>query len=87
MITDREDTGFFYMEKLSLNKKVEVIERKDRMVDAGKLNLKVHLKNDSYRGFDKIVYVDLNILREAPNRAMVTYSEEDINASKAPNML
>jgi hypothetical protein len=66
---------------------VEVVERKDRMVEPGKLSLKVLLKNDSYKGFDKVVFVDLTILQSAPHRAMPAYSEEDVNAAKQPNML
>ena len=68
MITDREEINFFYMENLNLKKKVEVIERKDRVMEPGKLSLKVLLKNDSYKGFDKVVYVDITILKEAPMR-------------------
>jgi hypothetical protein len=82
MITDREENGFFYMENLSLRKKVEVVERKDRMMEPGKLSLKVILKNDSYKGFDKTVLIDLTILREAPLRQTPAYSEEDISTSK-----
>lgn len=82
MITDREEIDFFYMEPLNLKKKVEVIERKDRIMNPGKMSLKVLLKNDSYKGFDKVFFMDLNVLKEAPNRKMPTYSEEDISASK-----
>lgn len=52
----------------------------------GKRMFKVILKNDSYKGFDKVKVVEINVLKEA-KRAEVQYDPEDVQATKAPNLM
>lgn len=86
VFTDAEDNELLGIDKLIINEKVHVKEMKDRMQRAGTIELHFHLKNDSYRGFDKKMHIKFNVLKEA-KRAAVEYDEEDIQASKAPNLM
>lgn len=74
------------MDKLVINEKVHIKELKDRMTKPGQIELHFHIKNDSYRGFDKRQSIKFTVLKEA-KRAAVEYDEEDINASKAPSLM
>ncbi len=74
------------MDKLVINEKVHVKEMKDRMTRAGGIELNFHLKNDSYRGFDKKHQIKFTVLKEA-KRENVEYNEEDLDAQKAPSLM
>lgn len=49
------------MEKVYLKEKVFVREIKDLMRQPGKLLFNIILKNDSYKGFDKSVKVEIPV--------------------------
>jgi len=74
------------MDKLVINEKVHVKEMKDRMSRPGNIELNFHLKNDSYRGFDKRQSIKFTVLKEA-KRETVEYNDEDIDAQKAPSLM
>ena len=86
MFTDPDDNELLGMDKLIINEKVHVKEIKERMQKPGTIDLNFHLKNDSYRGFDKKCNVKINVLKEV-KRAAVEYDEEDIQAAKAPSLM
>lgn len=86
VFTDAEDNELLGIDKLVISEKVHVKEMKDRMTRPGTIELHFHLKNDSYRGFDKKMQVKFNVLKEA-KRAIIEYDEEDIQAQKAPNLM
>ncbi len=77
VFTDAEDKELHGIDKLIINEREHVKEMKDRMTRPGTIELHFHLKNDSYRGFDKKHTIRFNVLREA-KRATVEYDEEDI---------
>ena len=56
------------------------------MTVAGRIMLNVILKNDSYKGFDKQIKIDFQVLKEVA-RAAVEYDEEDLNAQKEPTLM
>jgi hypothetical protein len=74
------------MDKLVINEKVHVKEMKDRMTKPGNIELHFHLKNDSYRGFDKRQSIKFTVLKEA-KRETLDYNEEDLDAQKAPSLM
>lgn len=74
------------MEKLFIKEKKFVKEIKERLTRPGKMIFFMILRNDSYRGFDKKLAVQIDVLKEV-NRAPVEYDEEDIQAAKAPSMM
>lgn len=86
VFTDADDNELLGIDKLIINEKVHVKEMKDRMQRPGQIELHFHLKNDSYRGFDKKMHIKFNVLKEA-KRAAVEYDDEDIQAQKAPNLM
>lgn len=53
VFTDPDEREVFAMEKIAVNDHIFVKEIKERMGQAGKLNISIHLRNDSYKGFDK----------------------------------
>lgn len=86
VFTDPEENEIVAMDKLFIKEKVHVKEIKERMSREGELTITVLLKNDSYRGFDKKVELKIPVLKEI-KREIVEYDEEDIEATKAPNLL
>jgi hypothetical protein len=64
LFTDLEENDFFRMEKIQVKDKVCVIEQKQRVMQPGKMIFKVILKNDSYKGFDKMEKVEVTVLKE-----------------------
>jgi len=86
IFTDAEELDFMAMEKLVFREKVFTKEIKERLSRPGKMQFFMILRNDSYRGFDKKVAVQIDVLKEA-NRTPVEYNEEDVQAAKAPSMM
>lgn len=52
------------MEKLPIKERVFVKEIKDPMRQPGKIMMNVLLRNDSYKGFDKQIKIEINVLKE-----------------------
>lgn len=75
--TDAEQLNFFAMEKIVLKDRVYVKEMKERMMNPGKNMLFITLKNDSYKGFDKFVRIEFNVLKDV-QRQQLEYTEEDV---------
>lgn len=86
VFTDAEDNIMMGMDKLVITEKVYVKEMKDRMTKPGTIELHFHLKNDSYRGFDKRQSIKFTVLKEA-KRETVEYVDEDLDAQKAPSLM
>lgn len=86
VFTDPEENELMAMDKLVIKEKVHVKEIKERMTKEGTISLTILLKNDSYRGFDKKIEIKIPVLKEI-KRALVEYDDEDIQASKAPNLM
>ena len=86
VFTDAEVINFFNMEKLSIKERVFTKEIKERMQMPGRTQLNIILKNDSYKGFDKLIRVEFTVLKEV-QRAQLEYNDEDIQAMKQPNLL
>jgi hypothetical protein len=59
------------IEKVSIKEKNFEKEFPDRMQVRGKLRMKILLRNDSYKGFDKSVMVEFFVFSEAKDRAEV----------------
>ena len=74
------------MEKLFIKEQVFVKEIKERLSRPGKMQFFMILRNDSYRGFDKKLAVQIDVLQTA-NRPPVEYDDEDLQAAKAPSMM
>ena len=74
------------MEKLVIKERVFVKEIKERLQQPGDFEFVMILKNDSYRGFDKKITLQIHVLKEA-KREEVTYDEEDLQAAKAPSLM
>lgn len=43
--------------------------------------------NDSFVGFDKDFSLEVDVLRDDPNRVVEEYSKEDMDAVKGPTMI
>jgi Sec63 Brl domain len=86
VFTDAEDNVMMGMDKLVIGEKVHVKEMKDRMARPGSIELNFHLKNDSYRGFDKRHSIKFTVLKEV-KRETVEYDNEDLDAQKAPSLM
>lgn len=86
VFTDMEENDFFAMEKLFIKEPVFTKEIKERMQRPGVMQFCIILRNDSYRGFDKKVQLQINVLREA-KRATLEYDPEDLQAQKAPSLM
>lgn len=74
------------MEKLIIKEKVYVKEIKERLGRPGIMQFFMILRNDSYRGFDKRIAVQIPVKAEV-KRTPVEYNDEDIQAAKAPSMM
>lgn len=77
IFTDAEENDFLAMEKLVIKERVFVKEIKERLSRPGRMMFYMILRNDSYRGFDKKISVNIDVLKEVV-RAPVEYDEEDI---------
>jgi hypothetical protein len=86
IFTDTEENELVAMDKLVIKEKVHVKEMKERMTVDGPLVITLLLRNDSYRGFDKKVELKIPVQKEI-KREIPEYNEEDIEATKAPNLL
>ena len=86
VFTDEEENDFFAMEKLVIKEPTHVKEIKERLSKPGVMAFSMILRNDSYRGFDKKVNIQINVLKEV-KRDTVEYNEEDVQASKAPSLM
>jgi hypothetical protein len=64
IFTDREENDFLAMEKISLKERVFVKEIRDPMRQPGKLMMNILLRNDSYKGFDKQIKIEIDVLKE-----------------------
>lgn len=87
VFTDAEEINFLAMERLIIKERVFTKEIKDPMRKAGRLQMHLVLKNDSYKGFDKNIKIAFNVIEEAKNRKTLEYNEEDIKASKEPSLM
>ena len=56
------------------------------MTQPGTISLSIHLRNDSYVGFNKKLDVKFRVLPEV-KRATVEYDEEDMQAAKSPSLM
>lgn len=74
------------MEKLLIKEAVHLKEIKERMQRAGRMQFCMVLRNDSYRGFDKKINIQIDVLKDV-KRAAVEYDDEDIQAQKAPSLM
>lgn len=81
-----EENDFFAMEKLVIKEAVHTKEIKERMQRPGVMQFCIILRNDSYRGFDKKLQLQINVQREV-QRAAVEYDAEDLDAQKAPSLM
>ena len=86
VFTDSEENELMAMDKLVIKEKVHIKEIKERMQREGTISLTILLRNDSYRGFDKRIDLKIPVLKEI-KRAVIEYDDEDIQASKAPNLM
>lgn len=86
VFTDAEEINFLAMEKIAIKEQVFVKEIKERLGRPGMMQFFMILRNDSYRGFDKRIAVQIPVKAEV-KRAPVEYDEEDIQAAKAPSMM
>ena len=86
VLTDPDDNVMMGMDKLVIAEKVHVKEMKERMTRPGQIELHFHLKNDSYRGFDKKHTIKFTVLKEV-SRQTVDYNDEDLDAQKAPSLM
>ena len=62
-------------------------EMKQRFGRAGKFQFHCFVMNDSYIGFDKDFEIEVDVLRDDPNRVIEEYSKEDVEAVKGPSMI
>ena len=60
---------------------------KQRFGRAGKFQFHCFVHNDSYIGFDKDFAMEVDVLRDDPDRVIEEYSKEDIDAVKGPTMI
>ena len=74
------------MEKLVIREKIFVKEIKERLSRPGLMQFFMILRNDCYKGFDKRICVQINVLPTV-NRPVIEYDEEDIQASKTPGLM
>ncbi|TNV72627.1 hypothetical protein FGO68_gene1853 [Halteria grandinella] len=86
IFTDQEENELVAMDKLFIKERVHVKELKERMTTEGALSITLLLRNDSYRGFDKKVELKIPVQKEV-KREIPEYNEEDVEATKAPNLL
>ena len=86
VLTDPDDNVMMGMDKLVIGEKVHVKEMKERMTRPGTIEIHFHIKNDSYRGFDKKQTIKFTVLKEV-TRQSLDYNEEDLDAQKAPSLM
>ena len=62
-------------------------EMKQRFGRAGKFAFHCHVMSDSYVGFDKEISIEIDVMRDDPDRVIEEYSEEDLMAVKGPGIV
>lgn len=62
-------------------------EMKQRFGRAGKFQFHCFIMNDSFIGFDKEIGIEVDVLRDDPNRVVEEYSQEDKEAVKGPGLV
>lgn len=86
VFTDDDENDIKGMDKLIIKERVHIKEIKERMTQPGTISLSIHLRNDSYVGFNKKLDVKFRVLPEV-KRAAVEYDEEDMQAAKSPSLM
>jgi len=74
------------MEKYTFKEKVNVLSEKQRVMQPGKISFIVLLKNDSYKGCDKMQKIEFEVKKHV-ERAPVEYNQDDLVAIKTPSMM
>ena len=62
-------------------------EMKQRMGRAGKFSFYCYIMSDSYIGFDKEIALEVEVMKDDPDRVIEDYSEEDMLAVKGPGIV
>lgn len=76
------------VEKLqAVDSNVCKFEMKQRFGRAGKFQFHCYIMNDSFIGFNKEVGIEVDVLRDDPDRVVEDYSKEDKEAVKGPTMI
>ena len=60
---------------------------KQRFGRAGKFQFHCFIMNDSFVGFNKEVAIEVDVLKDDPDRVVEDYSQEDKDAVKGPTMI
>lgn len=88
MICDHSGDNVIQIERLQADDCNEVkFEMKQRFGRAGEFRFKCFLMNDSYIGFDKEVQIEVNVVKDDPDRVIEEYSIEDQEAVKGPGLV
>ena len=62
-------------------------EMKQRFGRAGKFSFHCFIMSDSFVGFDKETSIEVDVLKDDPDRVIEEYSKEDIAAVKGPGLV
>lgn len=62
-------------------------EMKQRFGQAGKFKFHCFIFNDSYIGFDQEIGIEVDVVKDDPERVNEPYSKEDMQAVKGPGMV
>jgi len=62
-------------------------EMKQRFGRAGKFAFHCYISNDCYMGFDKEMAIEVEVVKDDPDRVMIEYSKEDVDAVKGPGLV
>jgi len=60
---------------------------KQRFGRAGKFAFHCYISNDCYMGFDKEMAIEVEVVKDDPDRVMIEYSKEDVDAVKGPGLV
>lgn len=66
---------------------VAKFEMKQRFGQAGKFQFHCYIFNDSYIGFDQEIAIEVDVVKDDPERTVEPYSKEDMLAVKGPGMV
>jgi hypothetical protein len=84
MMTDIEEKNVMGLEKIVFLDKTFEKEIKQRFEKPGQINVMIHLKNDSYKGFDIVQKVTFNIAATSQIRIEPEMNAEDKALLKGP---
>ena len=84
VITDETMTGLAAVEKINIDQEFYEKEFQEKISRVGPVKFIALLVNDSYKGLDQVVKVDVQVTEKTVDRIEYQYLEEDMEVVKPP---